>query len=114
MAHGGTGTAQPVSRALLPQWAARTAGLAALASVGALEWQRLIGGYSSARALLWVLAGLAAAGPGLAARAAPAGPRRAGALAGALVPALLACYVLSCAPLFFLRPPRLGDPCSRP
>jgi len=34
--------AKPVSRALVPQWVARLLGLAALASLGALEWQRLI------------------------------------------------------------------------
>src|SRR4051794_6115028 len=109
MAHGATGTAQPVSRALLPQWAARTAGLAGLASVGALEWQRLIGGYSSARALLWVLAGLLAAGLALAAGRSPAGLRRAAALAGALVLGLLAGYVLSGASLSYLRPRRWDD-----
>ena len=42
--------AQPVARALLPQWLARLVGLAALGSVGALEWQRQIAGYGSARA----------------------------------------------------------------
>ena len=59
--------AQPVAPALLPQWAARLLGLAALGSVGALEWQRQIAGYSSARALTWVLGGLVAAGLVLAA-----------------------------------------------
>src|SRR3954447_15663064 len=101
--------AQPVSRALLPQWAARALGLAALASVGALEWQRLIGGYSSARALLWVLAALLAAGLALAAGRSPAGLRRAAALAGALALALLAGYVLSGVSLSYLRPRRWDD-----
>src|SRR4051794_41338482 len=108
MAHGGTGTAQPVSRALLPQWAARTAGLFALGSVGALEWQRLIGGYSSARALLWVLAGLVAAGVALAAGRPPARPRRAAGPARAPAPALLARHLLSRGPPSLLPPPPLG------
>jgi transglutaminase superfamily protein len=39
--------------ALLPVWAARLVGFAALASLGALEWQRMVAGMSSGRALLW-------------------------------------------------------------
>ncbi len=42
--------------ALVPVWAARLVGFAALGSLGALEWQRMIGGLSSGRALLWVAA----------------------------------------------------------
>ncbi len=49
------------TRALLPQSAARLVGLTALASLGALQWQRLVGGLSSGRALLWVLVAVAAA-----------------------------------------------------
>ena len=45
---------RPRTRALLPQSVARLVGLAALAAVGALEWQRLVGGLGSGRALLWV------------------------------------------------------------
>ena len=86
--------AQPVTRALVPQWAARLLGLAALGAIGALEWQRLIGGYSSGRALLWMLAAVVAAvaDAGRRARVAP-GWRRALALAGALV---LACSSATC------------------
>jgi transglutaminase-like putative cysteine protease len=40
---------------------ARLVGLAALAALGALQWQRLVGGLSSGRALLWVLVAVAAA-----------------------------------------------------
>ena len=47
--------------ALLPLWAARLLGFAALASLGALEWQRIVAGLSSGRALLWVAAATAAA-----------------------------------------------------
>jgi protein-glutamine gamma-glutamyltransferase len=46
--------------ALLPLWAARLLGFAALASLGALEWQRMVAGLSSGRALLWVAAATAA------------------------------------------------------
>lgn len=53
--------------ALLPVRVARLVGFAALASLGVLEWQRMIGGFSSARALLWVLVAVAAAGGVLAA-----------------------------------------------
>src|SRR4051812_20984542 len=49
------------TRALLPQWVARLVGLAALGAVGALEWQRLIGGLATGRALLWVLVAVLAA-----------------------------------------------------
>jgi transglutaminase-like putative cysteine protease len=47
--------------ALLPVWAARLVGFAALASLGALQWQRMVQGLSSGRALLWVAAAVAAA-----------------------------------------------------
>ena len=46
--------------ALLPLWAARLLGFAALASLGALEWQRMVAGLSSGRALMWVAAATAA------------------------------------------------------
>ena len=96
--------AQPVARALLPQWLARLVGLAALGSVGALEWQRQIAGYGSARALTWVLGGLVAAGLVLAASRLPAGWRRAAGLAAAVVLAVVAGYALSGAPLHYLKP----------
>src|ERR671910_2725320 len=47
--------------ALLPPSAARLGGFAALALLGALEWQRMVQGLSAGHALLWVLAGVAAA-----------------------------------------------------
>jgi len=48
--------------ALVPVWAARLVGFAALASLGALQWQRMIAGFSSGRALLWVAVAVAAGG----------------------------------------------------
>jgi transglutaminase-like putative cysteine protease len=52
-------TVQPHDKgpdALVPIWVARLVGFAALASLGALQWQRMVEGLSSARALLWVAA----------------------------------------------------------
>jgi len=47
--------------ALMPVWAARLVGFAALAALAALEWQRMIAGLSSGRALLWVAAAVGGA-----------------------------------------------------
>src|SRR6185295_7011248 len=46
--------------ALVPVATARLVGFVALASLGALEWQRMVAGLSSVRALLWVAAATAA------------------------------------------------------
>ncbi len=96
--------AQPVSRALLPQWVARLTGFAALGAIGALEWQRLVGGLSSGSALLWVLAAICAALAILAAGRAPAGWPRAFALAAAVLTGLFAGYLASRTHLYLLRP----------
>ena len=47
--------------ALMPVWAARLVGFAALGALAALEWQRMIDGLPSARALLWVAVAVASA-----------------------------------------------------
>ena len=47
--------------ALLPPSVARLGGFAALALLGALQWQRMVAGLSSGHALLWVLVAVAAA-----------------------------------------------------
>ncbi|HET6550386.1 MAG TPA: hypothetical protein VFG79_18120, partial [Solirubrobacter sp.] len=92
--------ARPVTRALLPQWVARLVGLAALGSVGALEWQRLVRDLSSGRALLWVAVAVAAAAAVLV-----VGRRaRAVALPAIVVAALFAGYALSGASLDLLKP----------
>jgi hypothetical protein len=101
--------AQPVSRALLPQWLARLLGLAALGAVGALEWQRFVVGLSSAWALLWVVAALGGAVLVLAAGRVPAGWRRALALAAAVFAGVLAGYFAAGLPLYLLRPHRWDD-----
>ena len=46
---------------LLRPWVARLLGFAALATLGALEWERMIAGVGAGRALLWVAVALAAA-----------------------------------------------------
>ena len=98
-----------ITSALLPQWVARIAGLASLGSVGALEWQRLVGGLSSGRALLWVAAAVASAVAVLAAGRARAGWPRRLALGVVAVVALLAGYRLSGAGLGLLRPRRWDE-----
>jgi transglutaminase-like putative cysteine protease len=101
--------ARPVSRALLPQWAARLIGFAALGVIGALEWQRLVGGLSDGRALLWVIAAVGAALGVLAAGRAPLGWPRAGALAGAALFGVFLGYLASRTPLHYLRPRNWDD-----
>ena len=98
-----------VSRALVPQWAARLIGFAALGVIGALEWQRLVGGLSDGRALLWVIAAVGAALGILAAGRAPLGWPRAGALAGAVLFGLVGGYLASRTPLHYLRPRNWDD-----
>ena len=49
------------SRGLFPQWAARLIGLAALAMIGAFEWQNLVRDLPSGRVLLWAVASVSAA-----------------------------------------------------
>ena len=95
---------RPRTRALLPQSVARLVGLTALGAVGALEWQRLVAGMSSDRALLWVLVAVAAAGGVLAAERLTEGRLRVLALPLLTVVALFFGYWLSGAGLDFLKP----------
>src|SRR5690349_3230962 len=88
---------------LMPSWLARLSGFAALASLGALEWQRLIAGLSAGRALLWMLVAVLAALLVLA-----AGARRAP-LVGAVVTSALLGYAVSGAPLRLLWPRHWGE-----
>jgi protein-glutamine gamma-glutamyltransferase len=93
--------------ALLPPSIARLGGFAALALLGALQWQRMVEGLSSGRALLWVLVAVAAA----AAVLWTDGLRRLrGAATLAVVPlALLAAYASSGLPLVLLKPRRIDE-----
>jgi transglutaminase-like putative cysteine protease len=94
--------------ALLPLWAARLLGFAALASLGALEWQRMVAGLSSGRALLWVAAATAA---GALVIACDRVPLRwyALALPAATAAGLIAAIVVSGIPLEYLKPRNWGE-----
>jgi hypothetical protein len=92
------------TRALLPQSVARLVGLAALGALGALQWQRLIGGMSSGRALLWVLVAVAAAAGVLACERVRDHRLQVAALPVVTLLALLIGYWLSGAGLDFLKP----------
>jgi protein-glutamine gamma-glutamyltransferase len=94
--------------ALLPVWAARLLGFAALASLGALQWQRMVAGLGSGRALLWVAAATGAGAAVLACDRLPARVRGPGTLAATAV-ALLAAVVVSGLPVDFLRPRNWDD-----
>ena len=94
--------------ALLPLWAARLLGFAALASLGALEWQRMIAGLSSGRALLWVASATAAGALVIACDRLPLRWRGYG-LAGAALAGLVAAIVVSGIPLELLKPRNWGE-----
>ena len=89
--------------ALLPLWAARLLGFAALASLGALEWQRMVAGLSSGRALLWVASATAAGALVLACDRLPSRLRGAGVIVAAVV-AVLVAIAVSGIPLELLKP----------
>jgi len=94
--------------ALVPVWAARLVGFAALASLGALQWQRMVAGLSSGRALLWVAVAVAAGGALIACDRLP--PRRRGVGVVAVTAlALLAALVVSGISLDLLRPKNWGE-----
>ena len=92
-----------VTRALLPQWIARLVGLAALCTVCALEWQRLVADLSTGRVLLWVVAAVSAAALVLLADRVQ-GRARLFALPVVVLAALFAGYLLAGLELRFLRP----------
>ena len=93
--------------ALLPASAARLGGFAALALLGALQWQRMLHGLSSGHAFLWVLVAVAAAAAVLWADR----PRRFRGTATLVVAALalLAAYVAAGLDLNLLKPRRLDE-----
>jgi protein-glutamine gamma-glutamyltransferase len=93
--------------ALLPPSVARLGGFAALALLGALQWQRMVGGLSSGRALVWVLVAVAAAA---AVMRADRLRRLRGPATLAVVPlALFAAYAASGLPLVLLKPRRIDE-----
>jgi len=94
--------------ALLPLWAARLLGFAALASLGALEWQRMIAGLSSGRALLWVACATAAGALVIACDR--LSPRLRGFwLLAAAVVGVVAAIAVSGIPLELLKPRNWGE-----
>src|SRR3954469_124240 len=96
--HAARGRARDVSEfqpaALMPQWAARLLGFAALALVAALEWRRVIAHMGSGRAVPWVIVATAAGGAVVAASRLR-GRRRGLALIAVVLGALVAGYVVS-------------------
>ena len=93
--------------ALLPPSMARLGGFAALALLGALQWQRMVADLSSGHAFLWVLVAVAAAAAVLGADRLR---RLRGAATIAVVPlALLAAYASSGLGLALLKPRRIDE-----
>jgi transglutaminase-like putative cysteine protease len=94
--------------ALVPLWAARLVGFAALAALGALQWQRLVDGLGSGRALLWAAAATGAAAAVLACDRLPRRRRGVGtiAVAGA---SLIVALAVSGIELDLLRPRHWDD-----
>ncbi len=93
--------------ALLPPSIARLGGFAALALLGALQWQRMVAGLSSGHAVLWVLVAVAAAAAVLWADRLR---RLRGPVTIAIIPlALLAAYASSGIALVLLKPRRIDE-----
>src|SRR5215211_378778 len=93
--------------ALLPPSIARLGGFAALSLLGALQWQRMIEGLSSGRALAWVLVAVAAAAAVLWGDRLR---RLRGAVTLAVIPlSLLAAYGVSGLQYALLKPRRIDE-----
>ncbi len=92
---------------MVPAHVARLAAYAALALLGAMQWQRLIAGLSAGRAILWVVVGVLAA---LAVLWASTRERWAATLTlGATLASLLGAYAASGLPLHLLKPREWDD-----
>jgi transglutaminase-like putative cysteine protease len=94
--------------ALMPVWAARLAGFAALALLGVSQWQRMVADMPGGRAVLWVVLAVAAAGAVLACERLPERPRPYAMIATALA-GLLAAYLAAGLDLGLLRPRRIDE-----
>jgi transglutaminase-like putative cysteine protease len=93
--------------ALLPPAVARLGGFAALALLGALQWQRMIEGLPASHAILWVLVAVGAA---VAILWADGRSRlRATATLGVVVVSLVAAYLAAGLDLDLLKPRRLDE-----
>jgi transglutaminase-like putative cysteine protease len=94
--------------ALVPVWAARLVGFAALASLGALQWQRMVAGLGSGRALLWVAVAVAAAAAVLACDRLSRRARGPGTVAVAFV-AVIAAFAISGIDVEYFKPRNWND-----
>ena len=94
--------------ALLPVWAARLAGFAALACLGVSQWQRMVAGLPMSKGLLWVLLAVLAAGAVVACERLPERCASYAMIAAALA-GLLAAYLAAGLDLGLLRPRRLDE-----
>ena len=94
--------------ALLPGWAARLVGFAALACLGVSQWQRMVAGTSGVRPLLWVGLAVLAAAAVLASDRAPVRLRSL-ALLGAALGGLLGAFLAAGLDLGLLKPRRLDE-----
>jgi transglutaminase-like putative cysteine protease len=92
----------------MPAWAARLAGFAALATLGALEWQRMVAGLGSKHAFGWVAVALLTA---VAVLACERLPERSGtlALAATAIGGLVAAYLITGLELRLLAPKHLSE-----
>ena len=92
---------------MFPAWAARLAGFTGLVLLGALQWQRMVGGLSSFRALLWAIVAVLAA---LGILWADTRARRPSlATVGVALGSLFAAYAVSGLALASLKPRRWGE-----
>jgi len=94
--------------ALLPAWAARLVGFAALACLGVSQWQRMVAGTSGTRALLWVALAVLTAAAVLACGRAPVRLRSVALVCAALA-GLLGAFLAAGLDLGLLRPRRLDE-----
>jgi transglutaminase-like putative cysteine protease len=94
--------------ALMPTWLARLVGFAALACLGAAQWQRMAAELGTARPLLWVALAVGAAALVLLCDRVP-GRLRSVAMLGAVVVGLLAAYLAAGLDLALLKPRRLDE-----
>ena len=94
--------------ALLPAPVARLAAFAALACLGASQWQRMVEGLQAARPLLWVLLAVLAAAAVVACERLPERTRGLATI-GAALAGLLAAYLAAGLELGMLRPRRIDE-----
>jgi hypothetical protein len=100
-------TVQRQPPALLPPSIARLGGFAALALLGALQWQRMVAGLGAEHAVLWVLVAVAAAVAVL--RADRLRRLRTAAMLAIVPLSLLAAYASSGIALVLLKPRRIDE-----